>query len=102
MLWAACCLCYFGFLRAGEICVPSASEYDVGAHLSYCDIAVDSMLNPSSIEVNIKASKTDPFRTGVKLFIDHTGNVFCPVAAVLAYLCILSVHLPLLCSIKVY
>ena len=86
MLWAACCLCYFGFLRAGEICVPSASEYDVGAHLSYGDIAVDSLLNPSSIEVNIKASKTDPFRTVVKLFIGRTGNALCPVAAVLAYL----------------
>ena len=58
----------------------------MGAHLSYGDIAVDSLLNPSSIEVNIKASKTDPFQTGVKLFIGRTGNVLCPVAAVLAYL----------------
>ena len=73
MLWAACCLCCFGFLRAGGICVPSASEYDVGAHLSYGNIAVDSLLNPSSIEVNIKASKTDPYRTGVKLFIGRIG-----------------------------
>ena len=80
MLWAACCLCYFGFLRAGEICVPSASEY-VGAHLSYGDIAVDSLLNPWFIEVNIKASKTDPFRTGVKLFIGRTGNALCPVSS---------------------
>ena len=54
MLLAACCLYYFGFLRAGEICVPSASEYDVGALLSYGNNAVDSLLNPLSIEVNIK------------------------------------------------
>ena len=66
MFWAACCLCYFGFLTAWEICVPSA-EYDLGAHLSYGDIAVDFLLNPSSSKVNIKASKMDPFRTGVKL-----------------------------------
>ena len=86
MLWAACCLCYFWFLRAGEICVPSALEYNVGAHLSYSDIAVDSLLNLSSIEVNIKASKMDPFTTGAKLFIDRLGNVLCPVAPVLVYL----------------
>ena len=58
----------------------------MGVHLSYGDIAIDSLLNPSSIEVNIKASKMDPFRIGVKLLIGHIGNALCPVAAVLAYL----------------
>ena len=57
-----------------------------GAHLSYGNITFDSLLNPSSVEVNIKVSKTDPFRTGVKLLIGHIGNALCPVAAVLAYL----------------
>ena len=33
MLWAACCTCYFGFLRSGEISIPSDRGYDPSAHL---------------------------------------------------------------------
>ena len=28
MLWAACAMCFFGFLRSGEISAPSSSQYD--------------------------------------------------------------------------
>ena len=38
MLWAACSSCFFGFLRSGEIAIPSAKDYDPGAHLSYGDV----------------------------------------------------------------
>ena len=34
MLWAACCTCYFGFLRSGEISIPSDREYDPSTHLA--------------------------------------------------------------------
>jgi len=47
---------------------------------------VDSISNPTLLKVRIKASKTDPFRQGVELFIGKTGNRLCPVAALLAYL----------------
>ena len=60
MIWAACCLCYFRFLRSGEICVPSLSGYDTGAHLSHGDIAVDNQNNPTLLAVTIKTSKTAP------------------------------------------
>ena len=81
MLWAACCTCFFGFLRSGEITVPSAGEYDPGAHLSYGDVTLDSRESPTMAQVNIKASKTDPFRKGVSIYIGRTNNGLCPVAA---------------------
>ena len=72
------------FLRSGEICVPSLSGYDAGAHLSHGDIAVDSQNNPALLAVTIKASKTDPFRKGMQIFIGRTGCECCPLAAILA------------------
>lgn len=86
MILAACCLCYFGFLRAGEISVPSETAYDKGEHLNLSDVSVDSISDPKTLRVKIKASKTDPFRQGVDIFIGRTDNELCPVAAMLAFL----------------
>ncbi len=86
MLWAAVCLGFFGFLRAGEMTVPRDSAYDPTTHLSRSDIAVDEARCPSVIRVTIKQSKTDPFRKGIDLFIGKTESDLCPVAAILGYL----------------
>ena len=86
MLWAACCLCYFAFLRSGEITVPSESAYDSSTHLNMGDVSVDSVVNPSVVKVQIKASKTDQFRRGVAVYVGRTDNDLCPVAAILAYI----------------
>ena len=85
MLWAASCMCFFGFLRTGEIVVPSDAEYDISTHLSVDDILVDNIVAPKWLEVRIKASKTDPFRKGVSVYIGITGSNICPVAAILDY-----------------
>ena len=53
MLWAACCLGFFGFLRSAEMTVPSDSAYDPAVHLSYGDIAVDNPASPSILQVMI-------------------------------------------------
>ena len=86
MLWAACCLCFFAFLRVGEMTVPSDEEYDPAVHLSVQDVAVDNSSTPSLLRVTIKQSKTDPFRKGVDLYVGKTSAPTCPVAAVLNYL----------------
>ena len=83
MLWAACCLCFYGFLRAGEMTVQSDRGFDPSVNL---DIAIDNPANPTLVRVSIKASKTDPFRKGVSIFLGRTYNDICPIAALLAYL----------------
>ena len=87
MIWAACCLCFFGFLRAGEMTVPSDGEFDPSVHLCLSDVALDDNRRPSLLRVTIKQSKTDPFRKGVSIFVGRTGTQLCPVAALLNYLC---------------
>ena len=86
MLWAAALLCFFGFLRSGEITIPKASSYDPTAHLNLADLAFDHDSNPSVMRVTLKASKTDPFRLGVQIYVGRTSEILCPIKAMLAYL----------------
>ena len=55
MLWSACCVCYFDFLRSGEVTVPSEAVYDSSVHLNMADMAVDSNQTPFTIPLKIKA-----------------------------------------------
>ena len=86
MLWAAACLCFFGFLRSGEAVSPTESTFDPLVHLTVADVGIDSRVAPKRMEVRIKASKTDPFRKGVTLYLGRTYTDLCPVAAMLGYL----------------
>ena len=86
MIWAACCMAFFGFLRVGEMTVPGEGAYDASVHLSFDDVAIDDTSSPSYVRVHIKRSKTDPFRLGVDLFLGRTRTDLCPVAAILSYL----------------
>ena len=62
MLWAACCLGFFSFLRAGEFTVNPAVQPSI--HMTVDDLQADSLVNPTCFKVHIKCSKTDPFRMG--------------------------------------
>ena len=88
MLWAACCLGFFGFMRSGEFTTASIHEFDPQAMLTPADVSVDSHQSPQILCVRLKQSKTDPFRAGVSIYMGRTNQQLCPVAAVLAYLAI--------------
>ncbi len=72
MLWAAAVTCFFGFLRAGKVVVSSDSSFDPNIHLTAADISVDNHSSPSYLAIRIKASKTDPFRQGVTIYLGRT------------------------------
>lgn len=86
MFWAAACTGFFGFLRAGEFTVPSPEAYDPDVHLNLSDVAIDSHSDPSIVRLQIKQSKTDPFRQGVDIFLGRTGSAICPVQALICYI----------------
>ena len=88
MLWAACCLGFFAFLRSGELAVPDTKQFDPAWHLTPQDLAFDSEVEPSVLQVHLKGSKTDQLRAGVHLYVGATGNELCPIAAVVTYLAV--------------
>lgn len=84
MMWAACCVGFFGFLRAGEFTVNS--PFDPNIHLTLQDLQLDSTSDPSCLRVHIKCSKTDPFRQGCFIYLGRGRTSICPISSVMAYL----------------
>ena len=83
LLWAACCVAFFGFLR---VTVPSQYGYDQDCHLSLTDVTIDNRCSPTVIQLHIKQSKTDPFREGTSIFLSKSHKDICPVCAIVQYL----------------
>ena len=84
LLWAACCLGFFGFLRSGEFTGTPGNTQP----LLVSDVAVDAHENPTVVRVFIRRAKADPFGKGVAIFLEITGQNLCPVTAILGYLAI--------------
>ena len=84
MMWAACCLGFFAFLRSGEFTVNGT--YDKERHLGVEDVAVDSWQEPALLAITLRYSKTDQDRRGITLYIGRTQKRICPISALLAYL----------------
>ena len=92
MLWAACCMAFFGFMRVGEFTIPAKGSYEKTTHLSPADISVDKRDNPRLPRVTIKQSKTDPYHQGVNIFLGTTDGPICPVVGILKYLAVRGNH----------
>lgn len=83
LMWAATCVGYFGFLRAGEFTMvdPTAPP-----SITLEDVAVDSRTAPSALRLFLRRAKTDPFGKGVEIFLGSSGTEVCAVAALLSYM----------------
>ena len=64
VLWAICCVAFFGCFRQGELLLESPASYDHRRHLTWGDIAVDNQANPRMLRIQLKQSKTDQFGRG--------------------------------------
>ena len=86
MIWAACCLAYFGLLRVSEFTTSSSDLFDPLKDLLLWDVALDNRASSSLIQVNTKQSKGDQFRKGAQIYLGKTGHAVCPVQALVQYL----------------
>ena len=72
MMWAACCMAFFGLLHSSKFTIPSQHHYDSEVHLSLSDITLDRRHLSTMICIHIKQSKTDPFRQGTHIYLSRT------------------------------
>ena len=83
MQWAAMSIAFFGFLHIGEITCNSMFSENI--HLTWDNIHFIPLHVPTSVSINIKASKTDPFRSGATIKIGSCSSDLCPVAVLHQY-----------------
>ena len=53
LLWGACCVGFFGFMRSGEF-TTSTTAFNPSCHLSIQDVAIDSHSNPTLVQLHLK------------------------------------------------
>ena len=64
MIWTVCCTASFGFFRIGELLETTSSGHQ---GLTMNDIAVESLSEPSAIQIHLRRSKTDQYGQGVDI-----------------------------------
>ena len=79
MLKAAALTAFFGMLRSAEFCCPQHTRFDPAAHLLFSDVTFS--IDQRIAYINIKASKTDPFRKGTVVRVCSNNSPLCPLRA---------------------
>ena len=79
MLQSVFKLAFFGFLRCGEFTIKSASDYDKVIRIK------DVVYNQSSFTLHLRGSKTDPYHSGIKIYIASNIHL-CPVLSMCKFI----------------
>ena len=66
-------MCLFEFMQTEKITIPSAHVFAEGAYLPFSNLALDSTNNLSILHIHLQASKTDPFRMGIDIYVGKMG-----------------------------
>ena len=78
MLWSAMLTAFFGFLRVSEYTSTFVKSYDPCTTLCYEDV----VFKDKQIDINVKASKTDPFQAGSVIRLASNYSGLCPFRAI--------------------
>ena len=82
MMWAAMSIAFFGLLRVSEYTCEKVNYFLPETTLCVDDVSCGN----NWATINVKASKTDVFRVGVKIRLAANFTNLCPVQALLQYL----------------
>ena len=82
MLWCAFTSAFFGLLRSAEYTSPTMHTFlDSTLMLQDVSWSIDS----TKMFISVRASKTDPFRTGTVIRFYKINSPLCPVQAAISY-----------------
>ena len=81
MFQATMSLAFHGFLRSNEFVSPTQTTWNPEINLSPKDIKVSD----NQLLVNIKSSKTDPFRKGQQIALGASHTKVCPIKSMRRY-----------------
>ena len=84
LIWAACCMGFFGFLHSGELTCPSSSAYKENT-VSWSCVYGLGLRNVSIVTAHLRRSKTDTFGVGAMVCLGRVDGPICPVSALLGY-----------------
>jgi hypothetical protein len=75
LLKLAMATAFFGCLRAGEICVPDTSVFDVSKHVSLKDVTM--FRQEKMFSLLLRQSKTDKNSDGVLVYVGCSADAIC-------------------------
>lgn len=76
LIQTMCVVGFFAFLRCGEMTCKTTC-FDPEVNLCVNDVF---FINDSLVSLRLKASKTDPFRLGIDIYLFRLHNFLCPVS----------------------
>ena len=82
MLFCACSFAFFGLMRSAEYVSPTKTTFNADT-LLFTDVTLAP--DHSMLFVNLRVSKTDPFRYGTRLHLFRINSDICPVQAAIQY-----------------
>ena len=80
MMWAACCVAFFGFLHFSKFTIPSQNSNDQAYYLSLANLTLKNCCLPTLVCIPIKQFRTDPEHPLLSKK-SHKGK--CPICTVI-------------------
>ena len=82
MIWAACLVAYYGFMRVSELTTPNEHSHKHNNSLMRYDL----QMHNNYMTILLRQSKTDKYKIGANITIAANNTTLCPIKAMKNYL----------------